>query len=66
MNVKNWSMEWGGRTLSVETGKLALQTQASCMVRYGDNVILATAAMSNKTREGIDFFPLMVNFEEKL
>ena len=59
-------MEWGGRTLSVEIGKLALQTQASCVVRYGDTVILATAAMSRNTRDGIDFFPLMVNFEEKL
>lgn len=66
MNVQNWSMEWGGRTLSVEIGKLALQTHASCTVRYGDTVILATAVMSRKTRDGIDFFPLMVNFEEKL
>jgi polyribonucleotide nucleotidyltransferase len=66
MNVKNWSMEWGGRALSVEIGKLALQTQSSCVVRYGDTVILATAAMSKNTREGMDFFPLMVNFEEKL
>ncbi len=66
MNVKNWSMEWGGRKLSVEIGKLALQTQASCVVQYGDTVILATATMSKQTREGIDFFPLMVNFEEKL
>ncbi|MEK7680573.1 MAG: polyribonucleotide nucleotidyltransferase [Patescibacteria group bacterium] len=66
MNIRNWSMEWGGRTLSVEVGKLALQTNASCTVRYGDTVILATAMMSNKTRDGIDFFPLMVNFEEKM
>lgn len=66
MNIKNWSMEWGGRTLSVETGRLALQANASCMVRYGDTVLLATATMSRKTRDGIDFFPLMVNFEEKL
>ncbi len=66
MNVKNWSMEWGGRTLSVEVGKLALQTNSSCVVRYGDTVILATANMSRQTRDGIDFFPLMVNFEEKL
>ncbi len=66
MNMKSWSMEWGGRTLSVETGKLALLTEASCTVRYGDTVILATAAMSKHTRDGIDFFPLMVNFEEKL
>ncbi len=66
MNVKNWSMEWGGRTLSVEIGKLALQTNSSCVVRYGDTVILATANMSRQTRDGIDYFPLMVNFEEKL
>jgi len=66
MAIKNWSMEWGGRKLSVEVGKLALQTQASCVVQYGDTVILATATMSKQTREGIDFFPLMVNFEEKL
>ena len=59
-------MQWGERTLSVETGKLALQTNSSCLVRYGDTVILASAVMSNKTRDGIDFFPLMVNFEEKL
>jgi len=64
--VKNWSMEWGGCTLSVEVGKLALLPNASCVVRYGDTVLLATATMSKKTRDGIDFFPLMVNFEEKL
>lgn len=66
MDVKNWSLQWGGRTLSVETGKLSLQADASCTVRYGDTVLLATAVMSKKTRDGIDFFPLMVNFEEKL
>ena len=59
-------MEWGGRTLSIEVGKLALQTHASCTVRYGDTVLLATATMSKNTRDGIDYFPLMVNFEEKL
>src|SRR3989338_521768 len=66
MSVKKWSMEWGGRTLSIEVGKLALQTHASCTVRYGDTVLLATATMSKNTRDGIDYFPLMVNFEEKL
>ncbi|MFA5175323.1 MAG: polyribonucleotide nucleotidyltransferase [Patescibacteria group bacterium] len=66
MGIKSWSMEWGGRTLSVEIGKLALQANASCLVRYGDTVLLATATMSKQTRDGIDFFPLMVNFEEKL
>ncbi len=66
MDVKQWSLSWGGRTLSVETGKFSLQANASCTVRYGDTVILATAVMSKNTRDGIDFFPLMVNFEEKL
>lgn len=66
MAVKNWSMEWGGRTLSVEVGKLALQANSSCTVRYGDTVLLATATISKNSREGIDFLPLMVNFEEKL
>lgn len=66
MEIKQWSMQWAGRTLSVETGKFALQANASCTVRYGDTVLLATAVMSKNTRDGIDFFPLMVNFEEKL
>lgn len=66
MEIKQWSLEWGGRTLTVETGRFSLQADASCMVRYGDTVLLATATMSKNTRDGIDFFPLMVNFEEKL
>lgn len=52
--------------MSVEVGKLALQANSSCTVRYGDTVILATATISKNSREGIDFLPLMVNFEEKL
>src|SRR3989338_11213463 len=66
MDVKQWFLDWGGRTLTVETGRFSLQANASCTVRYGDTVLLATATMSKNTREGIDFFPLMVNFEEKL
>ncbi len=66
LDVKSWSTEWGGRTLTVETGKLALQAHGSCTVRYGDTVILATAVKSKNKREGIDYFPLMVDFEEKL
>ena len=65
MDVRNWNLSWAGRTLSVETGKFALQTNASCTVRYGDTVLLATAVMSKKTRDGMDFFPLTVSFEEK-
>jgi len=66
MEVKKWSMQWGEKTLSVEVGKLSLQADASCVVQYGETVIMATATMSKRTRDGIDFFPLMVNFEEKL
>lgn len=59
-------MEWGGRTLTVEVGRLALTANASCTVRYGDTVLLATIVVSKNERPGIDFLPLMVNFEEKL
>lgn len=66
MDIKTWSLPWGGKTLTVETGHFAFQANASCTVRYGDTVLLATATRSKKGRDGIDFFPLMVNFEEKL
>ncbi|MBI5728185.1 MAG: polyribonucleotide nucleotidyltransferase [Candidatus Magasanikbacteria bacterium] len=66
LNVKQWSIEWGGRTLTVETGRLALQAHGSCTVRYGDTMILATVVRSKNIRAGIDYFPLMVDFEEKL
>ena len=66
MDIKNWSLDWGGRKLTVETGKLALQAHSSCTVRYGDTVILATVVKSKNIRAGIDYFPLMVDFEEKL
>lgn len=66
MQVKTWSMEWGGRTLSVEVGKLALLTNGSCVVRYGDTVVLATVVKSKNIRDEIDYFPLTVDFEEKL
>ncbi len=66
LDVKNWSIEWGGRTLSVETGRFALQANSSCTVRYGDTVIMATVTQSAAKREDIDYFPLMVDFEEKL
>ena len=66
MDTKSWSLNWGGRTLTVEAGRFALQANASVTVRFGDTVMLATATMSKKLRAGIDFFPLMVNFEEKL
>jgi polyribonucleotide nucleotidyltransferase len=58
------SLELGGRTLTIETGKVAKQAAGSVTVRYGDTVVLVTAA-SSKPREGIDFFPLTVDFVEK-
>ena len=56
----------GGRNLSLETGELAGLASGSVLVRYGDVVVLATACVSQKPREGIDFFPLTVDFEERL
>lgn len=55
-----------GRPLKIETGQLAQLASGSALVRYGDTVVLVTATMSAKPREGIDFFPLSVDFEEKL
>ncbi|MBQ6419774.1 MAG: polyribonucleotide nucleotidyltransferase [Clostridia bacterium] len=55
-----------GRPFVVETGKMAQLASGSCLVRYGETEILCTATMSDKPREGIDFFPLSIDFEEKL
>ncbi len=65
MNKKEYSVEIGGKTLTAEFSDLALQANGSVMVRYGNTVVLATAVMSDKDREGIDFFPLVVDYEEK-
>ena len=64
--VKQFSMELAGRTLTVEIGKVAAQANGAALMRYGDTVVLATATASEKPREGIDFFPLSVEFEEKM
>ena len=61
-----FSMELAGRTLTIETGKLAQLANGAVLVRYGDTVILSTATASEKPREGIDFFPLSVDYEERL
>ncbi len=63
--TQTFETQWGGRTLSITTGKVAKQANGSCLVRYGDTVVLGTATMGGQ-RHGIDFFPLMVDFEEKL
>lgn len=64
--IKEFSMELAGRKLTIETGKLAQLANGAVLVRYGDTVVLSTVTASEKPREGIDFFPLSVDFEEKL
>ncbi len=64
MQTKNFTTEFGGRELRVEFSDLVEQAHGSCLVRYGDTVVLATAVMSKNEKEG-DFFPLTVDFEEK-
>lgn len=64
--IKTYSMDLAGRKLEVEVGKFAGLTNGSAMVRYGETVVLATAVASDEPREGIDFFPLQVNYEEKM
>ncbi|NLA83496.1 MAG: polyribonucleotide nucleotidyltransferase [Clostridiales bacterium] len=66
MEYKIYTMELAGQTLSVEVGKMAEQANGACTVRYGDTVVLVTATASDEPTEGIDFFPLSVDFEEKL
>ncbi len=63
---KTFTMELAGRNLTIETGQLAQFANGSALVRYGDTVILSTATASPAPREGIDFFPLSVDYEEKL
>ncbi|MDD4901163.1 MAG: polyribonucleotide nucleotidyltransferase [Patescibacteria group bacterium] len=63
---QTFSTEWLGRTLTIKTGKLAKQADAAVTVQYGDTSVLATVVEAKEERAGVDFFPLMVEFEEKL
>ena len=65
-NFKTFEMELAGRPLVVETGKMCGLSNGSCLVRYGETAVLCNVTMSEKPRDGIDFFPLSVDFEEKL
>jgi polyribonucleotide nucleotidyltransferase len=60
------SLEWGGRELTIETGTFAAQANGAVTVRYGDTIVLVTATMAENPRPGIDFFPLTVDFEERM
>ncbi len=63
---KSYSMELAGRTLTVDIGRVAAQANGAAFMHYGDTVVLSTATASDKPRDGIDFFPLSVEYEEKL
>ena len=62
---KKIEMEFYGRPLSIETGRLAKQTSGAALVQYGETVVLVTAVASNSPREGMDFFPLTVDYQER-
>jgi polyribonucleotide nucleotidyltransferase len=66
MEEKKYECEWIGRTLSIATGKLAQQATAAVTVRYGDTVVLATVVQAKEQKEGMDYFPLLVGYEERL
>ncbi len=65
-DYKSYSMEIGGRTLTVDIDRVGKQANGCCFMHYGDTVVLSTATASKAPREGIDFFPLSVDFDEKM
>lgn len=64
--MQSYSMEMKGRKMTMETGRLAKQASGAVLMRYGDTVVLVTATVSDEPREGIDFFPMTVDYEERL
>ena len=63
---KSYSMELAGRTLTVDIGRVAAQANGAVLIKYGDTTVLSTATAADKPRDGVDFFPLSVEFEEKM
>ena len=63
---KSFSTQLAGRTLTIEVGKMAQLANGSVLVKYGDTVVISTATASKEPKDGIDFFPLSVDYEEKL
>ena len=66
MNYREFKLTVGGREVTIETGKYAEQTNGMCLVRCGETAVMVTVCMSATPREGIDFFPLQVDYEEKM
>ena len=63
---RQFKTEIGGREVVIETGKYAEQANGACIVRCGDTAVLVTVCMSESPREGMDFFPLQVDYDEKM
>ena len=66
MAFRTFETTVAGRPLKVETGKMAQLSNGSCVVYYGDTVVMTNVTASTKPREGVDFFPLSVDYEERL
>ena len=66
INPREFSIDWAGRELTIKTGLVAQQAGGSALVQYGDTVVLVTATMASESRGEIDYFPLMVDYEERL
>src|SRR6187431_1732984 len=64
-NIHTEELDWGGRTLKLETGKIARQADGAVMATYGETVVLATVVAAKTPREGVDFLPLTVDYQEK-
>src|SRR5918998_1087853 len=64
-DIKRKTIEWGGRTLTLETGRMARQADGAVLATYGDTTVLATAVFAKAPKPGQDFFPLTVNYQEK-
>src|SRR5580693_1160518 len=64
-DIKRKSIEWGGRRLTLETGRMARQADGAVLATYGETMVLATAGYAKSGKPGQDFFPLTVNYQEK-
>src|SRR6201747_3269991 len=64
-NTHSVEIDWGGRPLRLETGKIARQADGAVLATYGETVVLATVVGASSPREGVDFFPLTVNYQER-
>ena len=64
-DVKSVSLEWGGKTLTLETGRIARQADGAVLATYGETVVLCAVTAAKSVKEGQDFFPLTVHYQEK-